>query len=267
MSYNIKKVAKDYIYKRFPKASVLEKEKYVKDWENKMKDSFALVDDFKKRIGEVSGKKILDAGCGNGGISIAFAIAGAEVHGVEIEEDLYQISKSHAEIYSQEIKIQPNFYLYDGYKLPFEDNFFDYTVSASVLEHTDDPAYYLKEILRVTKPEGVLYLGFPNKWAPRETHTQLLFLTYLPAFLRPTYIKIFKRNPLEDNNLHFYSYFDLQKMVKENKDQYSWVIVEEKGHSQSFIKKIIKKALAFCGISYKTILPHILVILKKEKIK
>lgn len=260
MSFSIEQTAKEYIYKRFPNASVPEKEKYVRDWANKIKDSEALVRDFKERVGEVGGKKILDAGCGNGGISIAFAMAGAEVSGVEIEKELYEISVAHAE----SLGVHPKFYLYDGSRLPFEDNTFDYAVSASVLEHTDDPAHYLREILRVVKPEGSLYLGFPNKIAPRETHTQLLFLTYLPKFLQPFYIKLFNRNPLPDNNLHFYSYSDLKRMIKNSQNNYHWVIMGEEGKSQNIVKKIIKKVLSVSGISYKAILPHVLVILRKE---
>ncbi len=261
--FSIKKIASEYIYRRFPKASVAEKEKCIRDWTNKMKDARALVQDFKERIGDPNGKKILDAGCGNGGISIAFSEAGALTYGVEIEKDLYEISKQHANALS----VNSNFYLYDGTILPFEDNFFDFAVSASVLEHTDDPVFYLKQIFRVLKPEGMLYLGFPNKWTPRETHTQVLFLTYLPRFIRPFVIKILKRNPLEANNLHFYSYFDLENMLNHiNIDGFSFKIIREEGKSQKGLKFLIKKILSLLGFSYKVFLPHILVVLKKSKI-
>lgn len=262
MEFSIERAAKDYIYRRFPNASVVEKEKYVKDWTNKINDSLALVEDFKQRVGEVKGKKVLDVGCGNGGIAIAFAMNGAEVSGVEIEEELFNISKQHA----QALNVSVDFEFYDGNILPFLDNTFDYAVSASVLEHTDDPKYYLHEILRVVKPGGAIYLGFPNKWMPRETHTQLLFLSYLPKFAQPIYIKLFHRNPLEDNNLHFYSYFDLKKIIKDGRFGYRWSIVEEQGASQNVFKKIIKSFLSLIGISYKAILPHILVVMRKEKI-
>lgn len=261
MDFKIEKEASNYVYKRFPNASVLEKEKVITDWTNKIKDSDELVKNFTERVGDPKGKLILDAGCGNGGVSIAFSKVGARVFGVEIEKDLYEISKKHAEA----LGVKPQFYLYDGLKLPFEDNFFDFAVSLSVLEHTDDPVFYLNEILRVTKGGGFLYLGFPNKMWPRETHTQLLFLTYLPKAFRPIYIKLFNRNPLKDNNLHFYDYFDLKKMIKTG-DKYGWSILNEQGKSKGFFKKFIKKVLEFMGLPYKQFLKHILVILKKEKI-
>lgn len=259
--FNITETAKIYVNKRFTKASILEKEKIVNDWKNKEVNSLALVADFKKRVGEVFNKKILDAGCGNGGLSIAFAREGAIVSGVDIEKELYDIAKKYAD----SKKVSVDFVLYDGYKMPFSENEFDYAASASVLEHTDDPAFYLNEIMRVLKPGGVLYLGFPNKFAFRETHTQILFLTYLPSFLRQYYIKLLKRNPLEENNLHFYSYFDLEKMIKNNKkDKFYFKIIEEKGESKNFIKILIKKFLGIFGLPYKAFLPHIILLLKKE---
>lgn len=262
MNFSIEKAAETYLAKRFPRASDLEKRKVINDWNNKILDSIALVKDFKRRIGDPKDKKIIDVGSGSGGVSIAFSQAGALVSGVDIEKELYEISKAHAESYG----VRPDFHLYDGIKLPFENNTFDYGISVSVLEHTDDPISYLKEILRVLKPGGFLYLGFPNKLAPVETHTQILFLTYLPAFLRPIYIKILRRSPLEDNNLHFYNYFDLKRMlrvIKKLDDNY-WYLVPEKGSNRNPLKTTLKWALNLLGIPYKAFLPHILVILEKR---
>jgi ubiquinone/menaquinone biosynthesis C-methylase UbiE len=267
MSFSIEQAAREYIPRRFPRASHLEQEKYILDWKHKVKVSKAVVRDFAQRVGDPAGKKVLDAGCGNGGISIALALAGAQVSGVEIEPELHRIALEHA----QALEVQPELILYDGAVLPFPDNFFDYALSTSVLEHTDDPVLYLEQILRVTKLGGKLYLGFPNKLTFREAHTRLLFLTYLPAFLQPYYIKLFRRNPLPDNNLHFYGYFDLQWMLQQIKSQgrdaYNahWQIIEERGMSQSRIKNAIKRLLKALGLSYKAFLPQILVVLEKKQ--
>ena len=260
-SFSIDKIAREYVYGRFPHATKIENEKVVLDWVNKIKDSKALVEDFRVRVGDPRGKKILDVGSGPGGVSIAFALAGADVSGVDIEKELYEIAKLHADSYGVKI----NFFLYDGDKLPFADNTFDYGVSVSVLEHTTDPQMYLSEILRVTKPGGKCYLAFPNKLWPRETHTGVLLLTYMPAFLRPFILRLLRRNPLEENNLHFYTYFDLKRMLGNIKDgSYIWRIIPEEGRSQSIFKKVIKKILGTVGLSYKTFLSHVSVILRKE---
>lgn len=247
--------------KRFGRASISEKEKIIKDWVNKIPHSQALVKDFKERVGDPSGKKILDVGFGNGGVSIAFAMAGAKMCGVDIEKELYEI----AELYAEACKVEVNFFLYDGQKLPFADDTFDYAISASVFEHTTSPERYLSEILRVTKPKGKCYLAFPNKLWPKETHTGLWFLTYLPARWQPFMVRLFKRNPLTENNLHFYTYFDLKRMIScVRAGSFSWQIVPEQGKARSGLKKIIKKILGMFGLSYKAFLSHVLVILEKK---
>ncbi len=262
MAFQIEPIARKYVYSRFTKASIPEKEKIITDWVNKVRDSKALVSDFTERVGDPNGKKILDVGSGPGGVSIAFSLAGANVTGIDIERELYEIAKIQAPSYG----VNPEFFLYSGDKLPFADNTFDYAVSVSVLEHTTSPEGYLSEILRVLKPGGKCYLAFPNKLWPIETHTQIWGLTYLPAFLKPFLIKALKRNPLEENNLHFYTYFNLVKMLKKIKvGNYHWYLIPESGKAQSGIKKIIKDFLGFFGISYKVFLSHVLVILEKTQ--
>jgi len=261
MTFSIEPIAREYVYRRFKLASVPEKEKIIKDWANKIEDSKLLVRDFEERVGEVKGKKILDVGSGPGGVSIAFALAGADMYGVDIEKELYDISLIQAKEYG----VSAHFFLYEGSKLPFLDNIFDYAISVSVIEHTTDPELYLSEILRVMKPDGKLYLGFPNKLAWKETHTGIWFLTYKPAFLRPFVVRMLGRNPLEENNLHFYTYFDLLRMLKRVRVQnFSWRLLPEEGKIQSGPKKIIKSILGIFGLSYKAFLPHILVVLEKK---
>lgn len=48
---------------------------------------------------------------------------------------------------------------YDGKKFPFKRNEFDYVICSHVLEHVEDPAFFLKEIARVAA-KG--YIEFPT---------------------------------------------------------------------------------------------------------
>ena len=256
-NFRIGEIARSYVFKRFPFASKKEKEKIKKDWERKVEVSRMVANDFKRRTGDIKGIKILDDGCGNGGLAIAFAEAGAEVFGVDIEKELIDIAQKHSAIY----KVFPKFIFYNGKKLPFEDNFFDAVLSISVLEHVSNPVNYLSEISRVLKFGGYLYLAFPNRLWPRETHTLLWGITYLPYKIAEVITRLFKRNPLSENNLHFYTYWNLKKMLIESG---KWSIKEEKGESVGFFKKFIKSVLNLLGIPYKTFLPHISVILQKQ---
>lgn len=64
--------------------------------------------------------------------------------------------------------------------LPFPDASFDLVVSNHVIEHTEDPSHHLREIRRILKPDGVVYLATPNRWWPWEVHAHLPLLHYLP---------------------------------------------------------------------------------------
>jgi SAM-dependent methyltransferase len=64
--------------------------------------------------------------------------------------------------------------------LQFSDETFDLVVSNQVFEHVRDLDNVLKEILRVLKPDGVLFALFPPKEVIREGHTGIPFLHWFP---------------------------------------------------------------------------------------
>lgn len=51
-----------------------------------------------------------------------------------------------------------------GEPLPYEDDRFDIVVSRYVFEHIPDPAWAMRELLRVTKDGGWICALTPNKW-------------------------------------------------------------------------------------------------------
>ena len=51
-----------------------------------------------------------------------------------------------------------------GERLPYDDDRFDIVVARAVFEHLDDPAFAASELLRVTKPGGLIAAFTPNKW-------------------------------------------------------------------------------------------------------
>lgn len=52
--------------------------------------------------------------------------------------------------------------LEDPYKLPFDDNSFDYVISSSCFEHSEFFWLLFLEIIRVLKPAGLFYLNAPS---------------------------------------------------------------------------------------------------------
>ncbi|GGO44416.1 class I SAM-dependent methyltransferase [Streptomyces lasiicapitis] len=58
----------------------------------------------------------------------------------------------------------------DGYLLPLGDGVADVTFSSNVLEHVDDPQTFLSEMVRVTRPGGLIYVAFTNWYSPWGGH-------------------------------------------------------------------------------------------------
>lgn len=255
---SIGEIARRYIEARFPRASQGERDKVIRDWETKESQATGIANDFEHRVGPLQGLHVLDAGSGNGGISIAFAKKGASVDGVDVEDELVSIAQAEASRAGSTAR----FSWYEGTVLPFPSGSFDAAVSVSVIEHVTDPIQYFSEILRVLKPGGALYLAFPNRLMPKETHTGLWGLSYMPTSLARLYTRVAGRNPIEDNNLHFYTYWAIRKFLQRSgKEGRRWHIREERGTSGG-IKGVFKACLRTVGIPHRALLPHVMLIVE-----
>ncbi len=58
----------------------------------------------------------------------------------------------------------------DGNRLPFPDGVADVAFSSNVLEHVPEPDRFLDEMIRVTRPGGIIYLSFTAWYSPWGGH-------------------------------------------------------------------------------------------------
>lgn len=146
--------------------------------------------------------KILVFGCGLGGSSVAFALRGAEVYGVDISENCIKIARKRAQEHNVSDKIHL-FYYENTKRLNFPDNMFDVVTCEAVLEHiANDRMTYIREMWRVLKKEGVLFIAnTPNLLYPYDTHTtKLFFVPWMSAKLAKRYA-IFRKRCLPSDDL------------------------------------------------------------------
>ena len=150
-----------------------------------------------KQYTELDGKRILDIGCGTGGISVAFAKAGGNVVGID-SSGTNSLHIKMARERCREENVNVDIVCGDGCKTPFHDNTFDIIVCESVIEHVLDLVELAKEISRILKKDGILHLTAPNKFSLpniyRDTHYGLFGVVLLPRALAKIYVtKIRKR--------------------------------------------------------------------------
>jgi SAM-dependent methyltransferase len=103
---------------------------------------------------DLSGKCLLDAGCGTGWFSKAAAERRADVTAMDLGERLLQKVNEKCKVKTVVGSVL---------QIPFPDNHFDVVVSSEVIEHTTDPRKAIFEFARVLKPGGVLVVTTPNR--------------------------------------------------------------------------------------------------------
>jgi len=102
--------------------------------------------------------KVLDAGCGSGGIAVSFAEECDLAVGLDLKNKFGDAGRKLA---SERGIRNAVFVQGDGTALPFESGSFDLVLSHSVLEHVDSAELYLEECHRVLRSGGVLFLQTP----------------------------------------------------------------------------------------------------------
>lgn len=100
----------------------------------------------------VPGGRVLDVGCGVGQVVGRLMQAGYEAYGVDVSEP----SIAKARQYTDRCQT------YDGTRLPFPDNHFDSAGALNVLEHVDEAESFIREIVRVVRPQGKVLISSPN---------------------------------------------------------------------------------------------------------
>ncbi len=108
---------------------------------------------------DLANSRVLDIGCGMGGIDILLVkeYGAAEVVGIDVETPVLEKAKQYALEENLVEKIE--FVLVESGPLLFENASFDIVFSKDALLHIPDKKMLFSEILRVLKPGGMLLAG------------------------------------------------------------------------------------------------------------
>ena len=140
--------------------------------------------EYQKQIGEyylekfvkphANGKRIIDIGCGEGGVLIPFEKVGYNCTGLEYSPDRvkYADEKSLSKIQFIQGNIEQFSY----------DQKFDIILMLDVIEHLNQKMLALQSIKKILLPGGIAIISFPPFRSPFGGHQQVMksFLKYVP---------------------------------------------------------------------------------------
>ena len=102
-------------------------------------------------LGDVTGQRIVDFGCGSGANTVLLANRGAHVFGVDISADLIRLAQRRMEVSGRTGGAQ--FLVGSAHDLPFPDGSIDIVFGIAILHHLD-LRLVSREVHRVLRPGG-----------------------------------------------------------------------------------------------------------------
>jgi methionine biosynthesis protein MetW len=146
------------------------------------------------------GDALLDVGCGRGAVAAALAPRFDAVHGVDGDEDALAVAADRG-LVTDAVDL-------DADRLPFSRASFDAVLCLEVVEHVRDPSALARELARVLKPGGRLYLSTPN----------IRFLGYLRTLLVGGRFPRTSGDPqgFQGGHIHFLTFGDVEDVLRES---------------------------------------------------
>ena len=177
-------------------------------------------------LAPLSGKRVLDVGCGGGILAEAIAKKGANVKGIDLSEKALKV----AELHSLESEVQVSYELIAAEALAArEAGQYDVVTCMEMLEHVPDPSAIVQACATLVKPGGRLFFSTLNR-NPKSYLCAIIGAEYMlrllprgthdyAKFIKPAELSQFARNAnLEVQALKGMTYNPLTKIYSLNHD-------------------------------------------------
>ncbi len=139
----------------------------------------------------LDGRTVVDVGGGGGWFTAAFRARGAHCYLFEPDPG--------------ELRLRTAAVVADGYWLPVRDGGADVTFSSNVLEHVPDPLGLIEEMIRVTRPGGLVYLSFCNWYSPWGGHEMSPWHYLGSGYAERRYLRRHQREPKHHRGVNLYA--------------------------------------------------------------
>jgi ubiquinone/menaquinone biosynthesis C-methylase UbiE len=112
-------------------------------------------------VGDPSGLRVLDVGCGDGAYSVAVSRRGGEVVGLDQSLPMLEASRTRGTSFGAGVRLCQGV----AQSLPFRDASFDLVLAVTALCWIPEPLVALREMNRVVRPGGVVIVGELGRWS------------------------------------------------------------------------------------------------------
>lgn len=119
---------------------------------------------------------VLDLGCGMGGTIVRLLQEGVRTIGLDICYDYCVITKLRGMRYGLDTSVVCG----AGEAIPLKDASVDVILCYETIEQVFNPMALLREIRRIIRPNGLVFITAPNRWTLYDHHYHLWGISYLP---------------------------------------------------------------------------------------
>ncbi|HTX28617.1 MAG TPA: class I SAM-dependent methyltransferase [Streptosporangiaceae bacterium] len=157
----------------------------------------ALAEDAVRQVAEhadLDGRTVVDVGGGGGWFTAAFRARGAHCYLFEPDQ-----SELHLRTAAPAGAV-----VADGYWLPVRTGHADVVFSSNVLEHVSDPIGLVEEMIRVTRPGGLVYLSYCNWYSPWGGHEMSPWHYLGPRYAARRYTRRRQRKPKHEFGVNLF---------------------------------------------------------------
>lgn len=115
---------------------------------------------FIRSYADLSGRRVVDVGCGGGILTEGLAQAGADALGVDLGQELLAVAELHAQESGARVE-----YRYISAEQLAEEHpaAFDHVTCMEMLEHVPDPAAIVRACAKLVKPGGKVFFSTLNR--------------------------------------------------------------------------------------------------------
>lgn len=188
---------------------------------------------------DLSGKRVLDVGCGLGGKTVYYAEQEARwVVGLEVSQERARVAARLAAAHPAGAKVR--IVIGDAARLPFCSDLFGCVISTDTWEHLHAPVLALRECARVVQPGGTVSISVLPYFSPWGAHAwNWLPLPWIQVLLPQRYL------------FHLMSWIERRQQINTRLPsavRLDWTRPDDPAHARRLTVAALERSLSLSGM-------------------